>query len=57
MVVAEVGALFSATVQVELALLPRVEGRQARENDCAVATRVNVVVCLVEPVLAVMVAV
>ena len=42
MVVAEVGALFSATVQVELALLPRVEGLHVRLVSCAGALAVSV---------------
>ena len=57
MVVAEATALFSDTVQVELALLPRVDGLQAIEASCTGAASVSVVVCLVAPVLAVMVAV
>lgn len=45
-------------MQMEVALLPRVEGTQAREVSCVpAATRVNVVVRLVAPVPAVIVAV
>jgi hypothetical protein len=52
-VAALVAALFNVTVQVLDALLPRVEGAQATDVSCAGATRLNVLVFVTPPALAV----
>jgi hypothetical protein len=52
-VAALVAAWFNVTVQVLDALLPRVEGAQAREESCAGATRLKVLVGFTPPALAV----
>ena len=55
-VAALVAALFRVTVQVLDALLPNVEGAQARELSCAGATRLMVFVRFTPPALAVTIA-
>lgn len=55
-VVALVAALFKVTVQVLVALLPRVEGTHASELSCAGATKLMVLVRFTPPALAVTIA-
>jgi hypothetical protein len=55
--VALVAALFKVTVQVLVALLPRVEGAHASDVSCTGATRFRVLVRLPPPALAVATAV